>query len=163
MSTSALSGVMDYLLAQLPAVVAAVDVNGVVVEGYVRLGVAPPAPAPIVVVGAISPTSANAADETRQYVSLGTENVEESFSIPCYIDVEIVGIDEQTNARRKACLIFDGVVDLVRSDLTLGGNLKRGRVAQLSNIVLTATEGDVEAATGRRSILAFDVVCANFY
>ena len=32
------------------------------------------------------PDDATAADETRQYVSLGTGNVEEDFSIPCYID-----------------------------------------------------------------------------
>lgn len=161
MSTSALSGVFDYLLAQLPAVVNAVDANGVVVEGYCLN--APPAPAPIVSVGSQHPDDAQAASASRQYLALGAAHVEESFQIPCYIDVEVVGVNEQSTARRKACLIFDGVVDLVRSDLTLGGNLLRGRYAKLENIRLLATAGDLEAATGRRSILSFDVDCSNFY
>ncbi len=161
MSTSALSGTMDYLLARLPAVVTAVDPLGIVAEGYVNS--APPAPAPIVAVGTPHPEDASAAEQTRQYLALGSGIVEENFMIPCYIDVEIVGIDEQTNARRKACLIFDGVVDLIRSDLTLGGNLKRGRFAELGDIRLIATAGDVEAASGRRSILTFVVRARNAY
>jgi hypothetical protein len=161
MSTSAVSGVMDYLLTQLPAVVHAVDTNGVVVEGYCNQ--APPAPAPIVSVGTQHPDDATAGTGSRQYLALGAAHVEEDFVIPCYIDVEVEGIDEQSTARRKVCLIFDGVVDLVRSDLTLGGNLLRGRYAQLENIRLLATAGDLEAATGRRSILSFDLSCKNFY
>ena len=161
MSTSALSGSMDYLLSGLPAVVAAVDANGVVSEGFPTF--VPPPPAPILVVGMAHPLDATAADETRQYMALGSGVVEEDFTIPCYIDVAISGIDEQTNARRKACLIFDGVVDFVRADLSLGGVLRRGRFAEITDILLIATRDEEEAATGRRSIIGFRVHCRNLY
>lgn len=162
MSTSALSGAFDYLVAHLPAVVTAVDPNGIVSEGWVAT--APPPPAPIVVVGMPSPDNASAADETRQYLALGSGQVEESFDIPCYIDVYVAGITgAQGQARAIACLVFDGVVDLIRSDLTLGGVLKRGRVAQLTDIRLVATRDEEEAQAGRRSVLSFVVRCANFY
>lgn len=155
-----MSGTIDYLLAQLPAVVSAVDPNGIVVESWVTT--IPPAPAPIVVVGAPHPDDATTADETRQYLTLGAGNVEETFKIPCYIDVSVGGTD-QSLARKPVLVIFDGVVDLIRADLTLGGNLKRGRFAQLTDIMLVGTR-DVETATaGRRSTLSFSVVCANFY
>lgn len=160
MSTSALSGVIDYLVAQLTTIVAAYDPNGIVVEGWVDE--APPPPAPIVVVGMPSPDSALAADETRQYLALGSGNVEEAFDIPCYIDVYVGGTD-QSLARKAVCTVFDAVVDLVRSDLTLGGNLKRGRFAELTDIRLVGTRDVEEAQSGRRSVLSFVVRCRNFY
>lgn len=161
MSTSALSGSMDYLLAQFPAVVAAVDTNGIVSEGFPTF--VPPPPAPILVVGMAHPLDATASEQTRQYLALGSGSVEEDFTIPCYIDTAISGIDEQSNARRKSLLVFDGVVDLIRSDLTLGGNLKRGRFAEITDILLIATRDEEEAATGRRSIVGFRVHCRNLY
>lgn len=160
MSTSAVAGVFAYLLAHLPAVVEAVDPNGVVVDGWVD--VAPPAPAPILVIGAPHPEDATSMDQSRQYMALGASHVEEAFDVPCYIDVGVGGTD-QGAARAIALSVFDGVVDLVRSDLTLGGNLLRGRFAELSDIKLVGTRDLSEAQAGRRCVLSFVVRCRNFY
>lgn len=160
MSTSALSGVIDYLMAHLPAVVQAVDPNGIVVEGWIS--VVPPPPAPILVVGMVHPDDALTADQTRQYLALGAGNVEEDFTIPCYIDVGVGGF-EQAQARKVACAVFDGVVDLIRGDLTLGGLLHRGRFAELIDIQLVGTRDPEEAQAGRRSVLSFRLRARNFY
>jgi len=161
MSTSALSGTLDYLLAQFATVVATVDTNGIVSEGFVVS--APPPPAPIVVVGMPHPDDALVANESRQYVTLGAGHVEETFTIPCYIDVFIIGINEQAAARKKACLIFDKIVDVVRSDLTLGGNLQRGRFAAIVDISLVGTRDEEEATHGRRAVLSFAIQAMNLY
>lgn len=161
MTTSALSGVIDYLLTQFTTAVNTVDTNGIVSEGFVVT--APPPPAPIIVVGMPHPDDALVANETRQYVTLGAGHVEETFTIPCYIDVFVVGINEQATARKKACLIFDKIVDVVRADLTLGGNLTRGRYASISDISMIGTRDEDEATHGRRSVLSFNIHANNLY
>lgn len=160
MSTSAVSGTIDYLLTTFTTAAHTVDSQSVVVESWPST--IPKAGVPLVVVAAPHPDDATSADETRQYLALGSGSVEEAFDIPCYIDVGVGGLD-QSVARKKACLVFDAFVDAIRADLTLGGNLKRGRFAQLTDITLVGTRDPDEAQQGRRSVLSFRVKCANFY
>ena len=161
MSTSALSGVMDYLLAQFGTALHNVDPDGVIDEGIPTF--VPPAPHPLLIVGMPHPEDATAADGLRNYFALGSGGFEEEFEVPCYIDVGVAGPLEQGTARRSALLVFDGCVDAIRADLTLGGLLKKGRWAEIPTSQLVATRDEQEATKGRRSILSFRVKCRNFY
>ena len=152
-----MSGVIDYLMAQLPAVMSAVDPDGLVQEGWWTT-----VTATMLMVGMENPETALTSDQTRQYLSLGSGRVEEHFLIPAYIDA-YVGGNDQSVPRKKVCQIFDGVVDLVRSDLTLGGNLKAGRFCQVTDVVLIGTRDVEEAKNGRRSVLSFKFDCNNVY
>lgn len=159
MSQGALSPVLDYLMAQLPAVVQAVDPNGMVYEGLVSSSSPPDT---VLVVGREEPENPQSADAARDYIELGTGRVNETINLFCYVDCFQGGVEDQSITRRRAALIFDGVVDLIRADLTLGGALKNGRWAELEAIrLLPSRPEDVPA--GRRTVLSFTVVAHNFY
>ena len=160
MSGSALSGVVDYFLTNLPTYVHAVDPQATIQENYVWT--VAPIGTSMVVIGGENPASAAAGEATRQYMELGSGRIEETFSIPCYIDCATGGTDQSTS-RRQAWAIFDQVVALVRTDLTFGGLLHNGRVGELNDISGTGTRDEDEAADGRRYTVTFKVTARNFY
>lgn len=158
---SAIAGAFDYLLTNLPAVVEAVDPDGVVIDGPVANSL-PPEPAPVVYVGAVDPYTAVSADATRQYLTLGGFKVDEDFSIPCYIDAS-TNDGDQSASRRTALAVWDGIVHLISNDMTLGGLLLAGRVAIVDDIQIIQTDGEDEAEAGRRTVVTFRVHCQNHY
>jgi hypothetical protein len=155
---SAIAPVFTYLLAQLPPVVQAVDTTGVVFDGWAD------APADtVLVVGATAPGNQVAADETRTYLELGARKVNEEFFVPCFIGVQTGGTDLAI-PRATALAIFDGIVSLIASDMTLGGALLNGRWAEISDIGFTQEPLAVTGAMdGRQVVLSFRVHCRNYY
>lgn len=159
--SSAIGPAFSYLLANLPAIVAAVDPNGVVVDGPIATTIPPP-PAPMLYVGATDPMNTTAETGAHLYVTLGGFHVDEDFEIPCFIDVSTGGLD-QSQSRNTALAVLDGVVHLIGNDLTLGGILLAGRVAEITHIQMVQTDGPAESIEGRRCVVAFIVHCANHY
>lgn len=159
--SSAIGAAFTYLLAQLPAVIQAVDANGIIVDGPVAPALPPP-PTPMLFVGATDPQNGVATQGTRNYLELGGRKVNEEFFIPCYIDSS-VGDTNQAAARNIALAVYDGVVHLIASDLTLGGALLNGRWAEITDIQMVMTETEAEADDGRRCVITFKVHCLNHY
>jgi hypothetical protein len=159
--SSAIGPVFTYLLTNFATAVQAVDSTALIVDGPVP-DYLPPPPAPIVFVGATSPLSAVAGDSTRNYIELGRLAVDEDFSIPCYIDAAASNND-QAGARNSALGAYNAIVHLIQSDMTLGGLLLSGRVAEVQDIQIIQTDGDEEANDGRRCLITFRIHCQNHY
>lgn len=153
--------VFDYLLAQVPAVVVAVDATAIVVDGPVADYIAPP-PAPMVFIGARDPITPLAAQGTRNYVELGRLKVDEDFYVPCYIDAASGGA-AQSVSRNAALAVYDAIVHLIQGDMTLGGALLDGRTAEITDVQMIQTDTEEEAEDGRRCVLTFNVHCQNHY
>lgn len=159
--SSAIGPVFTYLLTNFAAAVQAVDATALIVDGPVP-DYLPPPPAPVVFVGAQSPISAVAGDSTRAYLNLGALKADEDFTIPCYIDASAGGND-QAAARNSALDAYNAIVHVIQGDMTLGGLLLAGRVAEIADIQIIQTDGDEEANDGRRCIITFRVHCQNHY
>ena len=156
-----MGAVFAYLLANVPAAVQAVDATAVVVDGPVADAIAPP-PAPMIFIGAHDPVTPVAAQGTRAYVELGRLKVDEDFYVPCYIDAASGGSD-QSIARNSALGAYDAIVHLIQGDMTLGGALLAGRVAEVTNVQVIQTDTELEAVDGRRCLITFNVHCQNHY
>ena len=157
---TAIGAAIDYLVTGLTEVMATVDG---------RLRVADNWPDTLgdgyLVIGHTSSQDGGAADADNVWYDLGALRIEESFSIPCYIEITRPG-PSQKLARDAAITVFDATVDFIRSDLSLGGALNRGRVAIASHLHLTQTadaEDTGEHGALRRAVLAFQIDCKNTY
>lgn len=159
--SSAIGAVFTYLIANVTTAVQAVDPTAVVVDGPVADYIPPP-PAPIVFIGATDPINATATDGTRNYVELGRMKVDEDFTIPCYIDASVNGANQAT-CRNAALAVYDAIIHMIQSDMTLGGALLAGRVAEVTDIQIIQTNTEEEADDGRRCLITFKVHCQNHY
>lgn len=156
-----MGAVFTYLIANITTAVQAVDATAVIVDGPVADNIPPP-PAPMVFIGATDPVNPVAADGTRNYVELGRLKVDEDFTIPCYIDTSVNGAN-QAVCRNAALAVYDAIVHLIQSDMTLGGALLAGRVAEISDVQIIQTDTEAEAEDGRRCVITFKVHCQNHY
>jgi len=90
-----------------------VDASGLVADGYPITY--PPSGSPLVGVGAESPMlEATSGAGTRAYVELGAQNVDEDFTIPCYVAVSVGG-NRQDIARNTTIAVYDGICALIAS------------------------------------------------
>lgn len=159
--SSAIGAVFTYLIANFTTAAQAVDPTAVIVDGSVADSIPPP-PTPMLFVGATDPFNSVATDGTRNYVELGRLKVDEDFTIPCYIDTSVNGADQAT-CRNAALAVYDAVVHVIQSDMTLGGALLAGRVAEITDVQIIQTDKEVEADDGRRCVITFKIHCQNHY
>jgi hypothetical protein len=117
-----------------------------------------------VFIGRAQPDDAETATATRQFIVLGAGRSQEEYDIPCYIGVARPG-PAQKPARDAALALFDVVAHFISADLSLGGVLMQGRVANLSSANLTQTrdEEDTDDGAMRVAWVMFTIHCANHY
>lgn len=153
---SAIGPAFTYLLAGVPAVIAAIDPAAAVVDGWTNV-----LPDDFMVIGRGSDADQTQASGMDAYVLLGGAMLDEEFTIPCYIDC-FRGGDNQAEARNAALAYFNAFVKFLATDLTLGGALGNGRYARMDAIHI---DGPVleDAADGRRCVISFTVRCQNQY
>lgn len=159
MGTS-IGGAIDYFVAQLPALVAAVDSTAVVVDNDPSVS-----SQSMVIIGRTEPENALAADGSQLIVSLGALEREETYLIPCFISVYRQG-PTQKPARDAAIALFDVVAHLVAADTTLGGLLRKGRRASVDRMQLVQTRdsGDTgDSGSMRLAMVIFDIQVMNTY
>lgn len=94
----------------------------------------------------------------RRLLGVGAKRVEDEFTVPCLIDVRMPGNDQKA-ARDAAESIFNAFWPLVAADLTLGGTLHEGRIAEISEITETPALLGTVAEPGRQQLIAFGVHC----
>jgi hypothetical protein len=151
---------IDYLVAQLPSLVTAVDPTALVVDNY---------PAYVsdsmVFIGRTAPGDSNATTGSQTIVTLGANKAEESYNIPCYISVYRPG-PAQKPSRDAAIALFDVVAHLVATDRTFGGILLQGRYAYIDHFNIEQTldsEEAGESGTLRTTWISFDITARNHY
>lgn len=117
-----------------------------------------------VVIGHQSYDSGEAGDSESAWYDIGAQRIEESFTIPCFIDVVRDG-PAQKPARDAATALYDGVVHLIAADVTLAGILQRGRVGLASHLRFRQTQDSDDTGSGglRRAYIGFQLVCKNAY
>lgn len=155
---TAIGAAIDYLVANVPHALETAGLGGVIVaDGWVT-DVADQ----MFVIGRGSPEAPQAEAGVDAIMLLGGGEVDEEFTIPCYIDTWRGGID-QAGVRADAVAAFDAFVSLLRSDRTLGGCLQGGFYAQITNHSVNQTSDPAEAAEGRRCLISFSLHCRNRY
>ena len=114
------------------------------------------------VIGLSDPPPQMAGDTTgtRGFMGVGAQRLEEDYTVPCYIDIRVPGTVQKT-ARDIAVSVFDAFWPLIRADLTLGGALKGGRYAEITEVTHMASNVGTVAEPGRRHLIAFGVHCRN--
>lgn len=154
---TAMGAVFEYLVTQLPAPLAAVDPSAVVADGWVN-DVADH----LFVVGRNAPDTPEAEAGLDGFILLGGMQMDEEFTVPCYIDCWAGG-DDQATVRNAAIALFDAFVAFLKADLTLGGALKGGYYAELTSHTVIQTNDPDEAAAGRRCVITFSLHCKSRY
>lgn len=158
MGTS-IGAVIDYLVAGLPAPLAAIDPLVRVVDNQ------PNADSDSWVnVGRSADDHGAAGDPENVYTELGAGRIEETYTLPGYVQVYRPG-PAQKPARDAAIALIDGIVRFVHADPTLGGILTRGRVGIMSRLSLTQTEDDDDTGGGdlRLALIGFELTIRNTY
>jgi hypothetical protein len=154
---SAVSGVIDYLLAQCPAIMQVVDPLAQVSESW------PVADAPLLLtIARMAPQSPDGMDLTGSYQIMGARRRTEHVSIPCVIQAAAAGRTGQRDARVKALAAMDAICVLIRQDPTLGG-LLIGGVALISSVRYEGTVDAEDATNGRSAQASFVLEFENYY
>ena len=159
MGTS-IGGAIDYLVAQLPALISAVDSTAVVADNEPSVTAQS-----MVVIGRTDPENATAAAGSQIIASLGALRREESYVIPCFVTVYRQGPSQKT-ARDAAIALFDVVAHLIATDPTLGGLLLMGRKALIDSMQLIQTrDSEDTGASGamRLALVLFNIQVTNTY
>jgi len=154
---TAIGPVFDYLNANLPAALLAVNANVGFNDGWAGEIVDD-----MFFMGRTDPNQGEAEAGAMAYLELGAQRVTEEFDIPFFIDSWRGGSD-QSESRNAALLLFDAFVAFLRTDLTLGGALHAGRYAQISSTTMVQTPDAESAKNGRRCLIFFRVTCKNIY
>lgn len=95
------------------------------------------------------------------WAGLGAQREDESFDIPCLIEVYRGGADNAVKpARDAAIVILDAINAKVRTDRSLGGALAPG-AAGVRDIRLRQTADPEEAGDGRYARIYFNVRCTS--
>jgi hypothetical protein len=145
---TATGAAIDYLVAQLPAVLTAIDPTVVVIDAWATSGTESQSQ---VWVGKDAQMNAEGALGSRLFLEIGAGKVTESVDIPCFIYCRRPG-PAQKPARDASLAIFDAVVLLVMSDMTLGGVILGGRIAQVHDLKLSQTSSSKDTAGGATAI-----------
>ena len=159
MGTS-IGGAIDYIVANLPAPVAAVDATAVVADNDPIV-----TSKSLVVIGRNSPEDGTAADGSQMIVVLGANERQEGYTIPCFVSVYRPG-PAQKPARDAAIALFDVVGHLIAADVTLGGLLQQGRRAEIQKMQLVQTRDSNDTGDSgamRLALITFDINCTNTY
>lgn len=154
---TAIGPALIYFMTNGPAVIAAVNPGAVVTLGWPD-DVADD----VMVFGRTLPDDSQAEVGTQAYVELGAQRVDEAFDLPFFIGCGRGG-DDQTEAMLAAVAMFDAFFAFLRTDLTLGGALHDGRIAQITSHRMRATQDTREAKQGRRWLITATVTCKNRY
>lgn len=150
----------DYLYGLARQAVAGITVNGKPMQASDG-----PTQAPVFgmfVIGVTEPEgdSDTAATRTYEGQGLGLQQFQEDYIIPCYIDVRISGGAQKT-ARDLAETAFNNFWPLFKADQTLGGALRSGRKAEISELTESPLAVGTAAEKGRRHLIRFGVHCQN--
>jgi hypothetical protein len=151
--------VIDYLVAGLAGPLTALDPLARVVDNQ------PNADSESwVVIGRASDEQATVGNAETVYTELGAGRIEESYTLPGYVQVYRSG-PSQKPARDAAIVLFDGIVKFVYADPTLGGIITRGRVGVVSRMSLTQTQDDDDTGGGdlRLAAIEFELAIKNSY
>lgn len=98
-------------------------------------------------------------DGTRSWKSLGAKQLQEDYTIPCYIDARVAGTSQKA-ARDLAEGVFNAFWALIAADLTLGGALG-SMWAEIDDLTETPRSlGSVEEPA-RATRISFGVRCRN--
>lgn len=156
---TAIGAVIDYCVTGLPAALKPIDDQVLVFDNWPT-----DKSHSWVVIGHQGYESGEAADADAAWYDIGAQRIEETFTVPCFIDVFRDG-PAQKPARDAAIALYDGVVKFLAADPTLGGALLRGRVAIASHLQLRQTEDSDDTGSGglRRALLSFHLACKNAY
>jgi hypothetical protein len=115
---------------------------------------------PWVTVGCSGPNQDTDVSITADYMVLGRQRIDESYSIPC--EVIQYGPEEQQAATRAACVaLFDRCVQIVWADPTLGGLIKNGKIAHIARATLSQPQP--ERGDGTAAMIQFSVDVENAY
>lgn len=156
--TLSIGAATDYLYATAQTTSSGITVNGhsvLVVDGWpheLAFG--------MFVIGLSAPPPDVAGDTigTRMWEGLGARHLQEDYTIPCYIDVRVPGTTQKT-ARDLAESIFNPFWSAITADLTLGGALKGGRYAEITDLASTPSNVGEVGDPGRRQFIQFGVHC----
>lgn len=99
------------------------------------------------------------------YGALGKQRLDEAYTIPICIDVARNG-PAYKPARDVALALLDVVVKTIHDDLTLGGIVQNGRIAQISNPELHQApirDGDGNDTALRRATVLLTLAVQNTY
>ena len=156
---SSIPAVIDYLITGLAAPLAAIEPTTVLADGMPLT-----ASETMVVVGRTSPESGNGTIGEDAYVELGAQRIQETYTLPIYVDVFREG-PAQKPARDAAFGLYDAVVKFVAADPTLGELLTQGRIAQAARLSLHQTQDDQDTAGGgyMRAQIQFELQIQNTY
>ena len=159
MGTS-IGAVIDYLVTGLVAPLKVIDATVQVADNEPGLN-----SQSLVVIGRSGPDAGDAGSVANEYLELGSALLEETWTLDGYVDCFRPG-PAQKPARDAALALYDGVLHFLQADLTLGGNLHRGRYASLTTVTLTQTQdaddtGDSGAL--RRAVVSFTLRIPNTY
>ena len=159
MGTS-VGGAIDYIVANLAAPITAVDPTAVVVDNDPTV-----TSQSLVVIGRSSAEDASAGAGSQTIVVLGANERQENYVIPCFVSVYRQG-PAQKPARDAAIALFDAVGHLIAADPTLGGLLKKGRIALIESMQLVQTRDSNDtgdAGAMRLAFILFGINCTNTY
>lgn len=156
---SSIGPAFDYLLANLPAVIAAVDPETEVSDSWPTDSQCQR----MFVIGRESPEHSTSAAGTQALIVLGASRADETYEIPCFIQVLSGGTNAtaQEATRTAALLVFNTFVSWLFRNLNLGGALQMGN-AQISSIQIDGTPPDY-LGTGRSTLISFGLRCTNKY
>lgn len=110
-----------------------------------------------------------ASQGSRTWLTLGVNNTQENYTIPCYVMVWSGGADQQSQTRLDAAAIFDAFAHAINVDPSLGGGPTFDPVtravmqAQVVDINLAPSITGAAAQQGRRTVISFGVACMNVY
>lgn len=159
--TMTVGAATDYIYALAQAAVAGVRVEGQPAQAHDGF---PPFPVPgMFVVGLELPPpdlGDSATHVTREWYGVGGKRLEEDYTIPCYIDVRVEGTVQKT-PRDAAEAIFNTFWTSLAADLTLGGILTSGRLADIADLTFQPGELGTVGEPGRRQLVTFGVHCRN--
>lgn len=151
--------VIDYLAQNLPAALTAVNPAATVIDGVPQTGSLSTA---FAVIGATSEWVTDGGTGTRNFLEVGAGKINEVIDIPCWVYAEAAG-PEASAARDLVIPLFDAVVSLIASDLTLGGVLLDGRIANVTTFKLTQVPGTGDFAGMVFAVIDFTVRFENHY
>lgn len=149
MSTSAVPGAIDYLVATITALCAD---PVVVADGYAPVV----ANGSLVLVGVDEQTGET--QSTSVWAALGAKKQDEVFEIPLAIYCHS-GDSSAKEVRDAAFAIFNPIRTSLVSDPTLGGVLQSPGIAEVTPARLVQTFTDTEANAGRLARIYFTVHC----
>lgn len=167
MAGTALGGVFDYFLANMPARMAALPALGVTIDTDVNVVDTytdrwPIDGCPLFCIGANFPTATDAGEGLRAYVEIGGQGVEEDFNVPWYAACGRAD-GNQKLTRDAAIAVYDQVCTLLAADLSLGGLLRDGRWAEIGPLSATATKIQASNGTVRWFVISSTVHAMNHY